>query len=77
MKTKKANNEKKKPEKANRFSHCGDFQKMAEMMKTFCQGEGDVCDCASFMRRMTGQGNEAGAEETKRTQKQPEGGGNG
>ncbi len=74
MKTKKANNE-KKPEEANPFSHCGGFQKMAEMMKTFCQREGDVCDCASFMRRMTNQGTEAGAEETKETQKQPEGGG--
>ncbi len=76
MKTKKANNEKKKPVKANPF-HCGDFQNMAEMMKTFCSGEGDVFDCASFMRRMTNQGKEAGAEETKGTQKQPEGGGNG
>ncbi len=75
MKTKKASNE-KKPEKANPFSHCGGFQKMAEMMKTFFQGEGDVCDCASFMRRMTGQGKEAVAEETKGTRKQPEGGGN-
>lgn len=64
MKTQKANDE-KKSQKANPFPHCGDFQKMAEMMKTFCPGEGDVIDCCSIMRRMMGQGKGAEAEETK------------
>ncbi len=75
MKTQKVNNE-KKSEKANPFPHCGDFQKMAEMMKTFCPGEGDSIDCCSIMRRMMDQGKGAEAEETKETQKQPEGGEN-
>lgn len=77
MKTKKANHEKKKSEKANHFSHCGDFQKMAEMMKTFSPGEGDALDCCSIMRKMMGQSKGAEAKETKETQKQPEGGKNG
>ena len=76
MKTKKTNNE-KKSQKATPFSHCGDFQKMAEKMKTFCSDEGDVFDCCSIMRRMKVQGKGAEAEGTKETQKQPEGGGNG
>ncbi len=77
MKTQKVNNEKKKSEKANSFPHCGDFQKMAEMMKTFCPGKGDAIDCCSIMRRMMGQGKGAEAEETKETQKQPKCGENG
>ena len=76
MKTKKTNNE-KKSQKANPLPHCGDLQKMAEMMKTFCPGEGDAIDCCSIMRRMMGQGKGAEAKETKETQKQPEVGENG
>ena len=76
MKTKKISN-KKESQKANPFSHCRDFQKMAEMMKTFCSGEGDAIDCCSMMRRMMGQDKGAEAKETKETQKQPEGGKNG
>ena len=53
MKTQKPNDEKEKSQKASPLSHCGDFQKMAEMMKTFCPGEGDVFDCCSIMKRMT------------------------
>ena len=77
MKTKKANNEKKKSRKANPLPHCGDFQKMAETMKTFCPGEGDAVDCCSIMRRMMGQGKREEAKETKETQKPPKGGENG
>ncbi len=77
MKTEKTSNEKKESQKTDPFSHCGDFEKMAEMMKTFCTGEGNATDCCSIMRRVTCQGKEAGAEETKETQKQPEDGRNG
>ncbi len=76
MKTQKANNEKKKSDKTNPFPHCGDFEKMAEMMKAFCTGEGNAIDCCSLMRRMMGQGKGVEAEETKEAQKQPEGGEN-
>lgn len=76
MKTKKANN-KKNSQKSNPLPHCGDFQKVAEMMKTFCLGEGDGIDCCSIMRKMMGQGKGEEFKETKETQKQPEGGGNG
>jgi len=72
VKTKKTNNQ-KKSQKANPFPHCGDFQKMAEKMKTFCSDKGDVFDCCSIMRRMMVQSKEAEAEEAKETQKQPEG----
>ncbi len=77
MKTKKTGNEKKESRKTNPFSHCGDFQKMAEKMKTFCTGEADASDCCSIMRRMMGQGKGEETKETKETQKQPEGGENG
>ncbi len=69
MKVKKTNNQKKKSQNTNPFPHCGDFQKMAEMMKSCCPGEGDIMDCCSMMRRMTGQGKGAEAKETKKTQK--------
>ncbi len=77
MKTKKTSNEKEESQNANSFPHCGDFQKMAEKMKTFCQGEGDTFDCCSFMRKMMGQDKEAEAKETKETHKPPKGGRNG
>jgi len=73
VKTQKANSERK--HHAAQFSFpCGDFEKMAEMMKTFCRGEGDVIDCCSIMRRMMGQGKGAEAKERKETQKPPKGG---
>ncbi len=72
MKTKKTNNEKKKSQKANPSSHCGDLQKMAEMMKTCCSGEGGAIDCCSMMRRMTERDKEGEPEKTE-TQKQPKG----
>jgi len=28
------------------------FEKMAERMKSWCTGEGDVSDCCSMMRKM-------------------------
>jgi hypothetical protein len=28
------------------------FEKMAEMMKSCCSGEGDMVDCCSMMRKM-------------------------
>ncbi len=77
MKTKKISNEKKGFQKANPFPHCGNFEKMAEMMKTFCPEEGNATDCCSIMRRMMGQGKGADVKETIRTQKQPEDGKNG
>ncbi len=77
MKTKKANNKKKKSQEASPLPHCGDFQKMAEMMKTRCPGEGGAIDCCSIMRRMMGQGKGAEAKETQETQKPPKGGENG
>ena len=76
MKNQKENKEKKSRE-ANPLPHCGDFQKMAEMMKNCCPGEGDAIDCCSIMRRMMGQGKESEPKETKEAQKQPEGGENG
>ena len=30
----------------------GKFEKMAEMMKSCCTGEGDRADCCSMMRKM-------------------------
>ncbi len=76
MKTKKTNNEKKKSQKANPLPHCGDFQKMAEMMKTCCPGEGGAIDCFSMMRRMKDHGKGAEAKKTQEAQK-PKGGENG
>jgi hypothetical protein len=76
VKAKKTNNE-KKPHAAQSFLPCRDFQKMAEVMKTFCTGEGEGGDCCSIMRRMMGKGKGAGAEETKETQKAPKCGENG
>ncbi len=73
MKTQKANN-KKKSQKTNPLPHCGDFQKMAEMMKNCCPSEGDAIDCCSIMRKMTCQGKGEEAKETKETQKPPKGG---
>jgi hypothetical protein len=76
VKTQKANN-KKKSRKANPLPDCGDFQKMAEMVKTCCPSEGDAMGCWSMMRRMMGHGKGAEAKETKETQKATKGGENG
>ncbi len=73
MKAKKTDNE-KKPHAAKFSFPCGDFQKMAEMMKSCCPGEGDIVDCCSMMRRMMGEVKEPEAKETKGTKKQPKGG---
>jgi hypothetical protein len=72
VKTKKPNNEKKSQAAKISFP-CGDFQKMAEMMKSCCPGEGDIMDCCSLMKRMMSQRKEARAKETKETQKRPSG----
>jgi len=64
MKTKKTNNE-KKPDEAGFLFPCGDFQKMAEMMKNCCQEEGETIDCCSMMMRMMGRSKGVGAKETK------------
>jgi hypothetical protein len=71
VKTKKTNNENRKSHKANSIPHCEDFQKMAEMEKTCCPGEGDVIDCCSIMKRMMGHDKGAEAKKTKETQKAP------
>ncbi len=68
MKTHKSNKE-KKSQNPHSFPNCGDFQKMAEMMKGCCPGEGDVVDCCSIMKKMMGHRKEAEAKETKETQK--------
>ncbi|HSB03573.1 MAG TPA: hypothetical protein VLK23_00170 [Thermodesulfobacteriota bacterium] len=65
----KETNKGKKPHAVKFSFSCGDFQKMAEMMRSCCPGEGDIMDCCSMMRRMTGQGKGAEAKETKKTQK--------
>jgi hypothetical protein len=77
VKTQKANNQKKKSQKANPFPYCGDFQKMAEMMKSCCPGEGDTVDCCSIIRRMMGRGTGAEDRETKATKKPQKGAENG
>ncbi len=69
MKTEKTSNE-KKSQKTNPPPHCGDFQKMAEMMKTFCPEEGNATDCCSIMSRMMGPVKGTEVKETKETQKQ-------
>ncbi len=76
MKTQETNKE-KMSQKANSFPHCGDFQKMTEMMKNCCLGEEDAIDCCSMMRRMMGHGKGTEAKKTKGTQKPPKGGENG
>jgi hypothetical protein len=75
VKVKKANNKKKS--QSQPLPHCGDFQKMTEMMKTCCPGEGEVIACCSMMRRMMGHGEGAEAKETTEPQRAPRGGENG
>ncbi len=61
--TQKAGNEKKESQKGNALPPCGDFQKMAEMMKSCCPTEGGTLDCCSLASRMMGHGKKP--EETK------------
>ena len=73
MKTKKTNNEKKSDEAGFCFP-CGDFQKMAGMMKNCCPEGIGAADCCSMMRRMMGQDKGGEAKESRETQKPPKGG---
>ncbi len=73
MKTQEAKNG-KQSQKGDPIPHCGDFQKMAEMMKTCCPGEGDAIDRCSFMMRMMGRDKEDEAKEARETQAPPKGG---
>ena len=45
------------------------FEKMAERMKSWCTGEGDVRDCCSMMRKMM---ESCQGEETKEKKKETE-----
>lgn len=45
------------------------FEKMAERMKSWCTGEGDVWDCCSMMRKMM---ESCQGEETKEKKKEAE-----
>ncbi len=76
MKAKKTNKE-KKPHSTQFHFPCGDFQKMAEMMKSCCPGEGDIMDCCSTMRTTMGRGKGAEAREAKKTKKPEKGEENG
>ena len=47
------------------------FEKMAEMMKSCCTGEGGMSDCCSMMRKMMeeGEGKEKGEKNKKKKKK--------
>lgn len=72
MKTKKTNNQ-KKPHEADFIFPCGDFQKISEMMKNCCPGEGGAIDCCSMMKRMMGHCKRKEAKKKKETQEPPKG----
>ncbi len=72
MKTQKSNTE-KKTQNTHPFPNCGDFQKMAEMMRGCCPGEGDAIDCCSMMKKMMGYGRGVEEKKAKKTQKPPRG----
>ncbi|MGZ6202925.1 MAG: hypothetical protein ACXWM6_15560 [Thermodesulfobacteriota bacterium] len=57
------NKEKKSNEKIDFPFPFKKFEKMAEMMKNCCPGEGDMTDCCSMMKKMMMQCHE-GKEET-------------
>ncbi|MGZ3559213.1 MAG: hypothetical protein ACXU99_09765 [Thermodesulfobacteriota bacterium] len=57
------NKEKKSNEKIGFPFPFKKFEKMAEMMKNCCPGEGDMTDCCSMMKKMMMQCHE-GKEET-------------
>jgi hypothetical protein len=42
------------------------FEKMAEMMKNCCTGEGSMADCCSMMKKMMQCGKEEKSEEKKK-----------
>ncbi len=65
----KASNEKKESQKP--LPPCGDFQKVAEMMKSCCPTEDGTLDCCSFASRIMGHGKKAEETEEK-TQKAAE-----
>ncbi len=44
--------DKKKRSQEHPLPHCGDFKKMAEMMKTCCASEDGPIDCSTMMRTM-------------------------
>ncbi len=67
MKTQKSNKE-KKSQKPHSLLNCGDFQRMADMMKACCPSENDATGCCSMMKKMMGHGKEAQAKNTKGTQ---------
>ncbi len=71
MNTKKTNGEKKPSETQSSFP-CGDFQKMAEMMKNCCPDGGDTIDCCSMMKRMMERGKRGKSKKAEETQKPPE-----
>ncbi len=72
MKTKEKDSEKRS--NGVKFSFpCGDFEKMAEMMRNCCPDEGNTFDCCSMMRKMMERGRRAGAKKAGGAQKEPEG----
>ncbi len=75
MNTKKTNNKKKSQDTDSVFP-CGDFQKMAEMMKNCCPNEGGTIDCCSMMKKMMERNKQTGGREPKETRKPPKGGEN-
>ncbi len=68
MKAQRRSKDKEQSQETN--SRCGNFQKMAEMMKISCPSRGNAVDCCSRMKRMMGQGKEMETKETKETQKE-------
>jgi hypothetical protein len=76
VKTNKTNTEKKSQDTDFVFP-CGDFQKMAEMMKNCCPHESGANNCCSMMRKMMGHGKGGQAKKEEETQKPPLGGENG
>jgi hypothetical protein len=73
----KKTNKQKKPHSTHSLFPCGDFQKMAEMMKNCCSGEEGALDCCSMMREMMERGKGKAHGKTQQTQKPPKGGENG
>ena len=72
MKTKKTNST-ERPDEAKFSFPCGDFGKMAEMMKNCCPDGGGSIDCCSMMRKMMERGRKTGTEKTDEAQKASEG----
>ena len=71
MKTKKTNSE-KRPDEAKFSFPCGDFEKMAEMMKNCCPNEGGPIDCCSMMRKMMERSKEGKPKKAEGTRKASE-----